>query len=250
MLDKKYPWNNQKEFYDVQSKDLFTHIDELPFYHVSVVGESGEQFAKYLIKESGVDKQSRVVDMGCGAGYFVNKLSEFCYVEGISDSEECIKYAKLNFPDNIFKVENMEVYKGKDITHCFFLESLFYSNIENTFKNVRNTLVDGGVLFIKELFDVSSNEYQVINKEHWGKYHVYYPHTVDKVIEVAENNGFELIESKDLLQIMNPAFWQNSFKYHSQDVPLYKEIYSNEEGGWPYISPYQLKFKKKITLKN
>jgi len=249
MLDKEYPWSNQKEFYDVQSKDLFTHIDELPFYHVSVVGESGEQFAKYLINESGVNKQSRVVDMGCGAGYFVNKLSEFCYVEGISDSEECIKYAKLNFPDNIFKVENMEVYNGKDITHCFFLESLFYSNIENTFNNANKILVDGGILFIKEWFDVSFNEYQIANKEHWAKYHVYQPQTVDQVIKIAENSGFELLESKDLSQIINPTFWQNSLQYHYPVSFPYKEIYSDEEGGFPYISPYQLKFKK-ITLKN
>ena len=245
MLDKNYPWSNQKEFYDVQSKDLFTHIDEFPFYHVSVIGQSGEEFTKYLIEESGVNKQSRVIDMGCGAGYFVNQLSKFCYVEGISNSEECIKYAKLNFPDNIFKVEDMETYTGENITHCFFLESLFYSNIENTFKNAKNILADDGVLFIKEWCDVSSNEYQIANKEHWAKYHVYHPYTVDKVIEVAESNGFKLIDSKDLSQIINPTFWQNSLKYHSQEVPLYKEIYSDKEGGWPYISPYQLKFIKK-----
>ena len=101
-----------------------------------------------------------------------------------------------------------------------------------------------GVLFIKEWCDVSSNEYQIANKEHWAKYHVYHPYTVDKVIEVAESNGFKLIDSKDLSQIINPTFWQNSLKYHSQEVPLYKEIYSDKEGGYPYILPYQLKFKK------
>ena len=138
----------------------------------------------------------------------------------------------------------MEDYKGKDITHCFFLESLFYSNIENTFRNINKVLVDGGIIFLKEWFDVSSNEYQIANKEHWAKYHVYYPYTVDKVIEVAESNGFKLIDNKDLSQIINPTFWYNSKKYHHPEVPSYKEIYSDEEGGYPYILPYQLKFKK------
>lgn len=244
MLDNQYPWSNQEEFYDIQSKDLFTHIEEVPFYHVSAIGKTGGEFVEYLIKESGVNKQSRVVDMGCGNGYFVNQLSKLCYIEGISNSKECIKYAKLNFPDNIFKIEGMEDYKGKDMTHCFFLESLFYSNIENTFRNINKVLVDGGIIFLKEWFDVSSNEYQIANKEHWAKYHVYYPYTVDKVIEVAGSNGFKLINNKDLSQIINPTFWHNSKKYHHPEVPPYKEIYSDEEGGYPYILPYQLKFKK------
>ena len=244
MLNKEYPWSSQKEFYDVQSKDLFTHVEEVPFYHLSFIGQSGEEFAKYLINEGEVDKQSRVIDMGCGTGYFVNKLSEFCYAEGISNSEECIKYAKLNFPENIFKVEGMETYIGKNMTHCFFLESLFYSDIQNTFKNANKVLVDGGILFIKEWFDVSSNEYQTINKEHFIKYFAYYIQTVDKVIKIAENNGFRLIDSKDLSKKFNPTFYQNSLKYHHPDAIKYKEIYSDAEGGWPYIKPYQLKFKK------
>jgi SAM-dependent methyltransferase len=244
-MKEEYPWNNGKEYYDVQSKDLFTHIEELPFYHAGVIGQSGAEFANYLISESGVDKQSRVVDIGCGAGYFVNKLNEFCYAEGISNSEECIKYARLNFPNNVYKVESMETYSGRNMTHCFFLESLFYSNIADTFSNINKTLVDGGIMFVKELFDISSNEYQAANSEHWGKYHVYYPQTVDKVIEVAQNNGFELIESKDLTEIYNPKpFWVDSNKYHHPKSRTYKEIYSYEEGGWPYIGVFQLKFKK------
>jgi SAM-dependent methyltransferase len=244
MLNKEYPWSSQKEFYDVQSKDLFTHVEEIPFYHGSLIGQSGEEFVKYLIDEGSIDKQSRVIDMGCGTGYFVNKLSKFCYAEGISNSEECIKYAKLNFPDNIFKVEGMETYTGKNMTHCFFLESLFYSDVQNTFKNANKVLVDGGILFIKEWFDVSSNKYQTINKDHFSKYFVYYIQTVDKVVKIAENNGFRLIDSKDLSKIFNPIFYRKSIKYHYPGTFNYKEIFSKEEGGWPYIRPYQLKFKK------
>lgn len=244
MLDNQYPWSNQEEFYDVQSKDLFTHIEEVPFYHVSVIGKTGYEFVEYLIKESGVNKQSRVVDMGCGNGYFVNQLSKLCYTEGISNSKECIKYAKLNFPDNIFKVEGMEDYKGRNMTHCFFLESLFYSNIENTFKKINKVLVDGGIILLKEWFDVSSNKYQIANKEHWSKYHVYYPQTLNKVLKIAKNNGFKLIDNKDLSQTFNPTFWHNSKKYHHSKVPPYKDIYTDKEGGWPYILPFQLKFKK------
>jgi len=44
---------------------------------------------------------------------------------------------------------------------------------------------------------------------------------------------------------MNPTFWQNSLQYHYPVSFPYKEIYSDEEGGFPYISPYQLKFIKK-----
>lgn len=239
--DNQYPWSNQEEYHNVQSKDIFTHIEEIPFYHASMIGNTGEEFMEYLIEESGVNKHSRVIDMGCGTGYFVNQLSKICYTEGISNSKECIKYAKLNFPDNTFKIEGMEDYKGRNMTHCFLLEALFYSNIENTFKNINKVLVDGGIIFLKEWFDVSSNKYQIANKEHWSKTYVYFTQTIDKVVETAENNGFELIDSKDLTSLMNPTMWNNSKKY--QHFP-YKEIYGYEEGGYPYISPYQLKFKK------
>jgi SAM-dependent methyltransferase len=245
MLDKKFPWNNSKEYYDIQSKNLFSHPVELPFYHLGVIGNNEEEFMGYIIKESGVDKNSRVVDFGCGTGYVVNKLNQFCYAEGISNSEDCIECAKTNFPNNTFKVEDMEKYVGSNMTHGFFLESLFYSNIENTFKNARNVLIDGGVLFIKEWFDVCDNEKKIENMKYFNKFFQYYPQPLSKVIEVAEQNGFECIEVKDILQLINPIFWNKSIKYHHPDALEYKEIHSGNDGGWPYVNPYQLKFKKK-----
>ena len=249
MLNKEYPWKDGKEYYELQSKDLFGHVDEIPFYHASFIGENGDEFANYLINEGEIDVFSKVVDFGCGTGFFVNKLNHICYAEWISNSEECIKASQLNFPDNIFKVEDMETYTGHDMTHCFCLETLFYSNIENTFKNVNKVLIDGGTLLIKEWFDICDNEKKVANREQFENFFKYYPQTMDRVIEVAKENGFECVDIKDLTPMVNPNFFLQSIKYHLPEILQFADIYGEESGGRPYVNSYQLKFKK-ITTKN
>ena len=249
MLKKEYPWKTEKEYYELQSKDLFGHVNEVPFYHAGFIGQSGDEFANYLINESGVNEQSKVVDFGCGTGFFVNKLNQICYAEGISNSEECIKASQLNFPTNTFKLENMETYTGRNMTHCFCLETLFYSDIENTFKNANKVLVDGGVLFIKEWFDICDNEKKVANREQFENFFKYYPQTMDRVKEVASRNGFEVVEVKDISQMINPEFFLRSIKYHLPEILKFVDIYGEESGGRPYVNSYQLKFKK-ITTKN
>lgn len=240
MSDKIYPWSSGEEWYDAQAKDLFTNIEEFPFYHVAFMGQTGDEFVDYIVKESGIDKDSRVLDLGCGTGYFVGKISEMCYAEGISNSKECVKYSQLNFPDSKFKVGDMVNYNAKNMTHCIFMESLFFTNIEDTFKNTHKNLKNGGIMFLKEWFDVSSDKYQRANLKHLGEFYRYYPKTVDKVIEVAKKCGFELVDNKELTGKFNGEFWVKCLPSHHQE---FHDIYK-EDKGWPYILPFQLKFKK------
>lgn len=234
------PWNNSKEYYDIQSKDLFSHIDDLPFYHLSVVGNTPEEFIEYIIRESGIDSNSDVVDFGCGAGYVVNKLSQVCKIEGVSDSNECINQSRINFPYNTYILENMETYSGSNKTHCFFLESLFYSDIEKTIENCSRILKNGGIIFMKEWFDVSNNYQTTKNREYFENFFKYYPKKVSDVIDISTKFGFELISIKNLLNIINNEYWQKSLIYHHKCMMDYKEPYT----GFPFIEPYQIVLKK------
>ena len=81
----------------------------------------------------------------------VNKLKEKgCYSLGISTSKECIKQSKLNYPECNFEIGNMETYNSKPVSHFIALESLSYSNIKKTFKNVYDNLKDKGIFYIKD----------------------------------------------------------------------------------------------------
>jgi hypothetical protein len=72
---------------------------------------------------------------------------------------------------------------------------------------------------------------------------------MDRVKEVASRNGFEIVEVKDISQMINPEFFLQSIKYHLPEILQFADIYGEESGGRPYVNSYQLKFKK-ITTKN
>jgi 2-polyprenyl-3-methyl-5-hydroxy-6-metoxy-1,4-benzoquinol methylase len=92
---KKLPWKNEIDFYDLHSKDIFS---KFPFYHLSMIGNTREEFSNYIINKVGINEGSKVIDAGCGGGYFTNTINDICDVVGISTSGECIKQAKLNYP--------------------------------------------------------------------------------------------------------------------------------------------------------
>jgi hypothetical protein len=233
------PWKDAREFYNAQI-GLLSHPLEVPLYHSHVVGNNEKEFMDYIFKQSGIDKNSRVVDMGCGTGYVVDKINEICYAEGISNSEECVKQARMNFPNRVFKVESMEDYVGKDMTHFLFLESLFHSNVENTLKNSSIVLAEGAILFVKEQFDVCDNFKKTQNKKYYENFFKYYPQTVSSVIEIAEKYGFECLSVNRLSEV-NFSFVEKSIKYHTSEFLNYEEPYMD---GYPYVEPFELKFKK------
>ena len=39
------PWKNETEFYNLHSKEIFS---EFPFYHLSMVGNTKEEFLNYI----------------------------------------------------------------------------------------------------------------------------------------------------------------------------------------------------------
>jgi trans-aconitate methyltransferase len=239
----KYLWKDGKEFYDIQSKELFSHLDEVPFYHVGVVGDSPEDFIDYIINENGIDLTSKVVDFGCGGGYVVNKLSNLCEVEGISDSKECIKQARINYPSNKFLVENMETYSGRNKTHCLTLESLFYSNVEQTFNNTNKVLNKGGIFSIKEWFSLDNDDkYTLENREYWQDAMKYYPLKTLEVIKIAENNGFKLLKMKEIVNI-NSTYWEKSLKYHHSCMIDFESQYPSDKADY-FIKSCQVNFIK------
>jgi len=219
----KLLWNNEIEFYDLHSEDLFS---KFPFYHTAMIGDNEEEFLNYIIKTSKIDSNSIVVDLGCGGGYVVNSLNKFCKSIGISTSKECIKQAKINYPDSKFEVANMETFSNKNSTHFLTLESMGYADVEKTFKNVYNNLQKNGILYTKEWYKkFKETKEQKDNREHFEHYFKYIPKNVTDVVRIAYESGFHLLSLNDLSDIFDASMYLECSKYHKVEyIPPHSEI--------------------------
>ena len=218
----QFPWNTEKEFYKLHAKK-FLKKDTL--YQVGMIGNSFEENANYILNKLNLNKSDKVVDLGCGSGYLVSKISEICDVIGISTSEECIKQAHRNYPQNKFKIGNMEDFKINNVSHFMSLETIGYANIEKTFQNVHSSLKDNGIFFIKDVSTISNPTLkEKENIQYWQNYWKYYTYEVPKMIEIGYKNGFKLIYFKDLLtdKRLNVAPFLDSLKEN-----IVKEKYPN-----------------------
>ena len=191
------PWKTEEEFYDMHAQKVFK---KGTFYHVGMMGKE-EENADYLVSKLNLKSTDKVVDMGCGSGYLTHKIGEKCTSIGISNSKECIKLAKANYPDDTFVLANMENFEVSDVTHFITLESIGYANVEKTLKNVYKSLVDGGILFIKDTSLISNpNKEEKDNIDYWEHYWKYYTLDVPGMISLAYKYGFKLKYFKDINQ--------------------------------------------------
>lgn len=82
---------------------LYNHISKIP-----IIGYSPKQLMNVKIAGNiyrSLNQQSRILDVGCGAGAFLNSLrtDKGCEVYGVDISEAAVKEAKSSFGLDIFK---------------------------------------------------------------------------------------------------------------------------------------------------
>ena len=109
---------------------------------------------KILDEKSLFGNKFSFLDLGCGNGWVVKKISKnnFCNLAvGIDGSENMIKNAKLNSKDEIFINENIENWHwNKKFNIVFSMETLYYvKDIDCLLKNIySNLLIDKGSIII------------------------------------------------------------------------------------------------------
>tara|TARA_R110000823_G_C15889207_1_gene495862 strand:- start:84 stop:800 length:717 start_codon:yes stop_codon:yes gene_type:complete len=231
---------NNVNFFDNQSESIYNN-PITKFYHMSFMGKTDEQFVGYIKSQAGINKDSNVLDMGCGSGYLVNQLSELCVAEGISNSPINIKVCKNLYPDNKFTLAEMETYKSDLKSHILTLESFIYSDVEKSFKNCYNNLSPGGTLFMKEWFSVEDETKESEeNCRALEETFFYFPKKLSTIIELAEANKFRLISEKNLLNKINSNPYIATLPYHNESVKDFIFPHPDIET----VIPFQLKFIK------
>jgi cyclopropane fatty-acyl-phospholipid synthase-like methyltransferase len=243
----KLPWNSAEEFYDLHANAFFASGN---FYHSNMIGQTDEDFSKYIISKLDLKSTDSVVDLGCGSGYLVNEISKICKCVGISNSKSSIQLAKTNFPGSQFEIADMENYQAGGVTHFLSLESIGYSNVNNTLNNVYQNLSNNGVLYIKDISFVSNpNELEAENLNYWVEYWKYKTHTVAEMISSAYKIGFKLNAFRDLHldSRLNLKSFMDTLKnnivpeaYPHPDVPVHigTEFVFQKKSRERWVNPY------------
>ncbi|MBM3233813.1 class I SAM-dependent methyltransferase [Candidatus Pacearchaeota archaeon] len=106
-----------------------------------------------------------VVDIGCGNGRDVNLFSKNGFrVLGIDNSEEEILFAKSNFPDLNFEVQNAETLNFPDnsIGAFFMINVIHFLNQKKALNEIFRALKPGGYFFVHfnlSVIDAKGNIY-------------------------------------------------------------------------------------------
>ena len=107
-----------------------------------------------IVRNTKMNKKSRILDIGCGTGHHVNMLTnKNLDVVGIDSSIEMINIAKKNFPK--CKFYNSDVMHGNqfssgDFTHCMmlFMTPYYIADKKAAFHNVYSWLKPKGYMII------------------------------------------------------------------------------------------------------
>jgi len=116
-----------------------------------------------IVNETTPSNKSVILDVGCGTGHHVAKLSEKnLNVVGIDISPSMISQAKTNYPNYDFQVGdvlNSSTFQQGTFTHilCLYFTIYYFKNKQLFFNNCMDWLMPGGYLIVhivdKDNFD-------------------------------------------------------------------------------------------------
>ncbi len=210
------PWQNEEEFYDMHSREIFYNHD---FYESTIIGRTDEDFLFFILGELNLNHTSILIDLGCGSGYLAYAASKICKKAiGISTSKECITVCKERRKESEkleFVQADMESYVHKGATHIVAMESMGYADMSETFKSANRSLTHGGIFFIREVARllVETPE-RYANRKYIEDYFCYETRISADIISCARAHGFEIMELKDHTESQNERLFIDSLKYN------------------------------------
>lgn len=209
-------WHTETEYYE-RYADIYFPM--LPFFHHGIVGNSHEEFLKYILDKLRLTSKSRLIDLGCGSGYFVSEVTRRgCMAIGISNSNACIRGCRERHPHAHFELANMEAYIKPGATHVTAMESLGYADVDKTLQCIARSLIPGGLLYINDVFQkhIDEDTEQRENREYFEYYWKYKARRVDEFIMLAYRHGFQLLEFNDLRACANSEILRKICEEHDE----------------------------------
>ncbi len=134
---------NIATYYDKQAKNYIKRLTS------GSLGRIKRQEKEYVLELLDPKKKEKILDAGCGAGYYASFIKKAgCEVVGIDISEKMIEEAKkLSIKTKVCNLENFELNKKFDkIVSCGALE--FCKKHLNVLKNLKKHLKKDGSIVI------------------------------------------------------------------------------------------------------
>ncbi len=229
---KKEGFIQEKEFLFKKGLDIYDDFyvniyDHLVFNEVKNDYEVG-----MILNQDVPNSKSVILDVGCGTGHHVAKLSQNHNVDvlGIDISESMIKKAKENYPQYNFQLANVlnhDNFTNNAFTHilCLYFTIYYIDNKQQFFNNCMDWLKPGGYLIVhlvdRYKFDPilpPGNPLFIVSPQKYAKDRI----TKTKVNfnEFIYNSNFTLNETKDMA-IFDEKFKFNNGKVRKQEHILY-----------------------------
>lgn len=188
MLISRIPNSKDVEqFYDDVS-ELFLTND---VYQGLVI--QNPEFTLELLSNKVYNKNSRVVDLGCGNGSFLNHLHNkgIKNTVGIVNSAKICDIANKLYPNVDIRYCDMLDYLdiSRNIDYIFNIESFGYVGCDDYFSRAAKALSDGGKIILKD-FDVIGKDETDVGKDYAG----YLFRSRKEITESANKFGLNLIQ--------------------------------------------------------
>jgi len=215
--------------------DVIYSIDKKPF------SSYPKKLIKYLKTTYNLDLNSKILELGCGRGEFINEFTELGMKGfGIDLSDYAKKFCKnaeiktldiskdpIPYPDNYFDI----------IFSKSFIEHFYYP--EDIFKEAYRVLKPSGI------FINLTPEWNYIYKSFYDDYTHRTPFTKKSLEDIYLVNGFKKIEVRSFKQL--PILWSQNFfvkiffKFLSEITRIFVPDYFRMKSKW-------IRFSKELML--
>jgi cyclopropane fatty-acyl-phospholipid synthase-like methyltransferase len=176
------------------------------------LGSSPTDIIDMILKHIRVSEKTKVLDLACGKGAVSVHLAEAlgCIVTGIDIIPEFIDFAKKKAQE--YGVENLCEFKVRDINESVIVEKDYdivilgavgdvLGNHEQTIQKLKNTVKNGGYIFIDDAYGNDDSDEKYPTREKW---HLLFQNAGMKIIDemIVEEDEMTSTndEQQDLIQ--------------------------------------------------
>ena len=231
---KKEGFEKNDHFINKNSEDLYDNFyvdiyDDLVYNTLKDDYEIGS-----IVNKTTPTSESIMLDVGCGTGHHVGKLTEQgLNVTGIDKSESMIQKAKTNYPNSNFiqgNIMDLQQFKNNSFTHilCLYFTIYYFQNKQAFFNNCMEWLMPGGYLVIhlvnRDHFDPIlpvANPLYIVSPQKYAKERI----TSSKVTfdDFIYNANFELDKTNNIGKFREKFKFKNNGKVRTQEHIFYME---------------------------
>ena len=230
---KKEGYQQNDNFVFIKGDDVYDDFYSAIYDKLVFNNLKNDYEIEKIMNETKPNNDSVILDIGCGTGHHVNKLSKYnLNIIGIDSSQSMINTAKNNYPECKFMIGNamnLNQFNNNTFTHilCLYFTIYYFKNKDQFFNNCFQWLSPGGYLVIhvvdREKFDPilpPGNPLYIVSPQKYAKERI----TKTKITfdEFVYDSNFNFDKNNDIAVFEEKINFKNG-KTRKQEQILYME---------------------------